>query len=206
VVLMSAHHAKPKPYIIGLTGGIASGKTTASKYFQEKGLTVIDSDQIVKNLWNTNEEMIQKVESIFGFEIRSKTDKKKLSQLIFNDKKLRLKLNDIIHPYVFHEIHSFIELHEEEHLFVIDMPLLFEVGYEKKCDVTCLVYVNKKIQIERLMKRDNLSQKEAEKRIDAQLDIEEKKVKADVIFDNQLDLNYLYYQIDQFIRGLKDEK
>lgn len=203
---MSAHHAKPKPYIIGLTGGIASGKTTASKYFQEKGLTVIDSDQIVKKLWNENEEMIQKAESLFGFAIRTKADKKKLSQLIFNDKRLRLKLNDIIHPYVYSEIHKFIESHEEKHLFVIDMPLLFEVGYEKKCNVTCLVYVNRSIQIDRLMKRDSLSQNEAEKRIDAQLDIEEKKVKADVIFDNQLDLNYLYYQIDQFIRGLEDEK
>jgi dephospho-CoA kinase len=86
------------------------------------------------------------------------------------------------------------------------MPLLFEVGYEKKCDVTCLVYVSKDIQIERLMKRDGLSKDEAQKRVLAQLDIEEKKVKADVIFDNQTDLNYLHYQIDQFIRGLEDEK
>ena len=203
---MSAHHVKPKPYIIGLTGGIASGKTTASNYFQEKGLTVIDSDQIVKKLWNENEEMIQKVESLFGFQIRTKADKKKLSQAIFNDKKMRLKLNDIVHPYVFFEINTTIETNENEHLFIIDMPLLFEVGYEKKCDVTCLVYVNKKTQIERLMKRDSLTQKEAKKRVDAQLDIDKKKEKADVIFDNQLDLNYLYYQIDQFIRGLKDEK
>ena len=203
---MSAHHVKPKPYIIGLTGGIASGKTTASKYFQEKGLTVIDSDQIVKKLWNGNEEMIHKAESLFGFGINTKADKKKLSQAIFNDKKLRLKLNDIVHPYVFHEIQNQIDKHDDTHIFVIDMPLLFEVGYEKKCDVTCLVYVSKDIQIERLMKRDGLSHEEAQKRVQAQLDIEEKKVKADVIFDNQTDLNYLHYQIDQFIRGLEDEK
>lgn len=203
---MSAHHVKPKPYIIGLTGGIASGKTTASRYFHEKGLTVIDSDQIVKKLWNENEEMIQKAESLFGFDIKTKADKKKLSQAIFNDKKLRLKLNDIVHPYVYHEIQKYIDEHEDIHKFVIDMPLLFEVGYEKKCDVTCLVYVSKDIQIERLMKRDGLSKEEAQKRVFAQLDIEEKKVKADVIFDNQTDLNYLHYQIDQFIRGLEDEK
>jgi dephospho-CoA kinase len=203
---MSAHHVKPKPYIIGLTGGIASGKTTVSKYFQEKGLTVIDSDQIVKKLWIENEEMIQKAESLFGFDIKTKADKKKLSQAIFNDKKLRLKLNDIVHPYVYHEIQKYIDEHEDIHKFVIDMPLLFEVGYEKKCDVTCLVYVSKDIQVERLMKRDGLSKDEAQKRVLAQLDIEEKKVKADVIFDNQTDLNYLHYQIDQFIRGLEDEK
>src|SRR5690554_2704818 len=136
---MSLHHVKNKPYIIGLTDGIASGKSTASAYFKSKGIEVIDSDLIVKDLWKVNEEMIQKAESLFGFKINTIQDKKKVSQLIFTDKKLRIKLNDIVHPYVFHQIEQMIKTFHDQELIVIDMPLLFEVGYEKKCDITCLV-------------------------------------------------------------------
>lgn len=203
---MSVQTVKNKPFIIGLTGGIASGKTTASEYFATKDITVIDSDTIVKKLWKENQEMIQKAESLFGFQIKTIADKKKISQLIFSDKKLRMKLNDIVHPYVYLEIESKISTMDHQKLVVIDMPLLFEVGYEKRCDVTCLVYVDLKTQIERLMKRDSLTKDEALKKIKAQMSLDEKKVKADVIFDNQMDLNYLYYQIDQFLRGIQDAK
>lgn len=200
---MSVQHVKNKPYIIGLTGGIASGKSTASTYFKSKGIEVIDSDVIVKNLWKENEEMIQKAESLFGFKINTMADKKKISQLIFTDKKLRMKLNDIVHPYVFHTIDEKISEFNEKDIVVIDMPLLFEVGYEKKCDITCLVYVDLKTQIERLTSRDYISEEKALTKIKAQMDLEEKKVKADIIFDNQMDLNFLYFQIDQFLRGIK---
>ena len=203
---MSVQTVKNKPFIIGLTGGIASGKTTASEYFATKDITVIDSDTIVKKLWKENQEMIQKAESLFGFQIKTIADKKKISQLIFSDKKLRMKLNDIVHPYVYLEIESKTSNMDHQKLVVIDMPLLFEVGYEKRCDVTCLVYVDLKTQIERLMKRDSLTKDEALKKIKAQMSLDEKKVKADVIFDNQMDLNYLYYQIDQFLRGIQYAK
>ena len=87
-------------------------------------------------------------------------------------------------------------------MIVIDMPLLFEVSYEKKCDFTCLVYVSKHIQLMRLMSRDDMLEKEAKKLISCQLSLEHKKMKADIIFDNEGDLDYLYFQIDQFLRGL----
>jgi dephospho-CoA kinase len=203
---MSVHHVKNKPYIIGLTGGIASGKSTASAYFKSKGIEVIDSDLIVKDLWKENEEMIQKAESLFGFKINTIQDKKKVSQLIFTDKKLRIKLNDIVHPYVFHQIEQMIKTFNDQELIVIDMPLLFEVGYEKKCDITCLVYVDLKTQVERLAKRDDITEEKALTKIKAQMDLEEKKVKADIILDNQMDLNFLYFQIDQFLRGIKHAK
>lgn len=206
MVHMSVQLVKNKPYIIGLTGGIASGKTTASKYFQSKNIPVIDSDSIVKKFWEENTEMVQKAESLFGFSIQTKEDKKRVSQLIFSDKKYRLKLNEIIHPYVFSQIQTQLDELSDEPIIVVDMPLLFEVGYEKKCDVTCLVHVSEAIQIERLTKRDDISKEEAIKRIDTQASLEEKKIKADIIFDNEGDLNYLHFQIDQFLRGLNDEK
>ncbi len=203
---MSVQDVKIKPYIIGLTGGIASGKSTASAYFRSKGIEVIDSDLIVKDLWKNNQEMIQKAESLFGFSINSMTDKKKISQLIFSDKKLRMRLNEIVHPYVYQKIDEMIKILDDKDLIVIDMPLLFEVGYEKKCDVTCLVYVDLKTQIERLIRRDDISEEKALTKIKTQMDLEEKKLKADIIFDNQIDLNYLYFQIDQFLRGIRHEK
>ena len=200
---MSVQHVKNKPYIIGLTGGIASGKSTASAYFKSKDIEVIDSDLIVKVLWENEEEMIHKAESLFGFPIKTKADKKKISSLIFDDKKLRSKLNEIVHPYVYHKIEEQLNQLENHRLVVIDMPLLFEVGYDKKCDITCLVYVNQDIQVERLMKRDAISKEKALTRIEAQMSLDHKKLKADIIFDNQMDLNFLYYQIDQFLRGIK---
>lgn len=206
MVHMSVQLVKNKPYIIGLTGGIASGKTTASKYFQSKNIPVIDSDSIVKKFWEENMEMVQKAESLFGFPIQTKEDKKRVSQLIFSDKKYRLKLNEIIHPYVFSQIQTQLDKLSDEPIIVVDMPLLFEVGYEKKCDVTCLVHISEEIQIERLTKREDISKEEAIKRIDTQTSLEEKKIKADVIFDNEGDLNYLHFQIDQFLRGLNYEE
>jgi dephospho-CoA kinase len=200
---MSVQIAKNKPYIVGLTGGIASGKSTAASYFKSRNVKVIDSDEIVRDLWKENNEMIAKAESLFGFPIKTDADKEKIKKAMCEDKRLRLKLNEITHPFVFKEINKQLEMFENEKIVVIDMPLLFEVSYEKKCDVTCLVYVSKNIQLMRLMSRDDILEKEAQQFIDCQLSLEHKKMKADVIFDNESDLDYLYFQIDQFLRGLK---
>ncbi|BCR35598.1 dephospho-CoA kinase [Mariniplasma anaerobium] len=200
---MSVQIAKNKPYIVGLTGGIASGKSTAAAYIKSLNIKVIDSDEIVKNLWKENNEMILKAESLFGFSIKTDADKEKIKKAMCEDKRLRLKLNEITHPFVFKEIKRQLLTFENEKIVVIDMPLLFEVSYEKKCDITCLVYVSKNIQLMRLMSRDDMLEKDAKKLINCQLSLEHKKMKADVIFDNESDLDYLYFQIDQFLRGLK---
>lgn len=203
---MSVPNVKNKPYIIGLTGGIASGKSVAANYFKKSGIVVLDSDAIVQDLWQTNDEMVRKIEVLFDFEIKTKQDRKRISQIIFNDRKMRLKLNDIVHPLVFLELEKQLAMHQDQKLIVVDMPLLFEVGYEKKCDITCLVYATEAIQIERLMIRDQMYKEDALLRLKSQMSIEEKKLKVDIIFDNQGDLNYLYYQIDQFLKGLLDEE
>lgn len=204
--LMSVQNVKNKPYIVGLTGGIASGKTTASSYFKSLGIKVIDSDEIVRNMWDENNEMILKAKSLFGFSEDEDVDKKKIKSMIFEDKKMRFKLNEIVHPFVFDKINELMIKYKDEKIVVVDMPLLFEVSYEKKCDVTCLVYVSKEVQIMRLMSRDDILEKEAIKRIKSQMSLEDKKLKTDIIFDNEGDLDYLYYQIDQFLRGINYEK
>jgi dephospho-CoA kinase len=203
---MSVQSVKHKPILIGLTGGIASGKSTASRYFKQKNLPVIDSDLIVKELWKTNEEMIHKAESFFGFSLRSPQDFKKLSKIIFNDEKKREKLNHIVHPYVFKQIEIEKEKYQEYPLIIIDMPLLIEAKYKHHVNYVCLVYVDLETQIERLIARDQITKEEALKKISSQMSLEHKKEYADYIFDNKDSVNYLYHQIDLFLGGLNYEK
>lgn len=203
---MSVQDAKHKPVLVGLTGGIASGKTTALNYFKQLNLAVIDSDSIVKVLWQTNEEMIHKAESFFGFSLRQTADFKKLAKMIFSDEKKREKLNHIVHPYVFKQIDVEKKKYAQEKIIIIDMPLLIEVKYMSHVDYVCLVYVDLDTQIERLIQRDKLTQAEAIKRISSQMSLESKKKYADYIFDNNDSVNYLYHQIDMFLGGLLHEK
>jgi len=203
---MSVQAVKTKPILIGLTGGIGSGKTTASNYFQSLGIPVIDSDLIVKRLWKENKEMVLKIEKSFGFPIESDLDRKKLAKIIFSDSKKREVLNQIVHPFVFLEIEKEKSFYTDRELIVIDMPLLIEVDYISKVDYVLVVYVSKDTQITRLIQRDELSIEEATKRIQAQMPLDEKRAFADVVLNNETTICDLYYQIDSFLRGLKDEK
>ncbi|MDX9692294.1 MAG: dephospho-CoA kinase [Acholeplasmataceae bacterium] len=203
---MSVHNVSHKPILVGLTGGIASGKTTALNYFKQLNLPVIDSDDIVKDLWATNEEMIHKAESFFGFSIRSQEDLKKLAKIIFSNKKKRDKLNHIVHPYVFKHIEIEKKKYDDEQIIIIDMPLLIEAKYQSHVHYVCLVYVDLETQLSRLMNRDPLTKEEAMKRINSQMSLEHKKEYADYIFDNTSTIDYLHHQIDKFLGGLHDEK
>jgi len=203
---MSVQSVKHKPIIIGLTGGIASGKSTAANYFKQKNLPVIDSDLIVKELWKTNEEMIQKAESFFGISLRTPQDLKKLGKIIFSDDKKREKLNHIVHPYVFKQIEVEKEKYQDKDIIIVDMPLLIEAKYKNHVNFVCLVYVDLDTQLERLLQRDQITKDDALKRIHSQMSLETKKEHADYIFDNRDSINYLYHQIDLFLGGLKHEK
>ncbi len=203
---MSVRIVKTNPILIGLTGGIGSGKTTASNYFQSLGIPVIDSDLIVKRLWKENQEMVSKIEKTFGFSIQTDIDRKKLAKIIFSDPKQREILNHIVHPYVFLEVEKEKTFYTDRQLIVIDMPLLIEVGYHQKVDYVLVVYVSMDTQKSRLIQRDHLTEIEAEKRVQAQMSLEEKKTFADVVLNNETTICDLHDQIDSFLRGLKDEK
>lgn len=203
---MSVNPVKPRTYIVGLTGGIATGKSTAAEYFKLKHIPIIDSDKIVKQLWDKKEEMIEKAEALFGFPIRTKADRKRVAETIFSDEAKRKQLNEIVHPFVFEEIENQKRVMENFPFVVIDMPLLIESGYAEKVDHVCLVYTNKELQIKRLSARDELSLSDAILRIDSQMAIEEKRSHAHTILNNEKDVEYLYREIDHFIGELKREK
>ena len=200
---MSVPNAKNR--IIGLTGGIATGKSTASDYLKKKGYAVLDSDQIVADLWKHNQQMLNKIMHVFNITSINKI-KEQVKEIAFQDKEQLKKLDEIIHPYVFKAIKAQINTLENEKYIFIDMPLLFEVGYQTQCDETWLIYVPQSLQIKRLMKRDHMKIEQAIKRIGFQMDIEQKKMLADHLLENRKNVRRLYHQIDILLEEYKHEK
>lgn len=197
--------------IIGLTGGIATGKSTVSQILIEKGYSLIDADKIAREVVEVNKPAYIKIVQMFGEEIlqQDKTlNRKALAKIIFNNIELREKLNNIIHPYIFKSIKSNIDrLCQFKSIVILDIPLLFEQyslweKYDINFDEIWLVYLDRDRQIERLMIRDNISKEEALSKIKAQMNIEEKRAKSSKIIDNSGDIQCLIKQIDDLIKDL----
>lgn len=189
---------------IGLTGGIASGKSLVSSYFQELDIPILDADKIYKNLLKTNKLLYNEIKKTFNLEDFTL---KQLGEIVFDDQ-IKLKtLNKIAHPYV---IRYFAEqlkkMAKTEKFVVLDIPLLFEAKMESYCDVIICVYVDEIIQIERLMKRNNLTKEEALKRINSQMPLSEKCKISDYVIDNSQDRDYTYQQFTEIFNKIKENK
>lgn len=192
-----------KSKIIGLTGSIATGKSTVSKYLIKKGYKVVDADKITHELMKKDNINYLEIVKYFGNSILDKDDeidRKKLANIVFSDKNKLNALNNLTHPNIFNKINETIEESDEKIIF-LDIALLIEFiknnSWNISLDEIWLVYVNKDIQLERLMKRNDFSEKEAKIRIKSQMDIDEKIKYADFILYNDRDLEYLYRQIDE---------
>lgn len=189
---------------IGLTGGIATGKSTVSKILSDRGAIIIDADLIARELMKPGHAVLQQVVEAFGQDIllnNGELDRKKLGSVVFGKAEAREKLNQITHPAIRNEIKDRQALYLVQHpdrLIVSDIPLLYELQMEKMFDAVMVVYLPKQIQTQRLMDRDGLSRYEAEKRLAAQMDIEIKKERADILIDNSLGVAHLETQIDRF--------
>ncbi|NMB09820.1 MAG: dephospho-CoA kinase [Tissierellia bacterium] len=176
--------------IIGITGGIASGKSTLCTLLSNMSYTIINTDNITHDLYTKGNKGYKKILEIFGEKILDKyrnIDRKKLGNIVFNDKKKMLQLEDLIHPLVMEEVLNKVEKTDEKIIFV-EIPQLFE-AYDKVTQYInfyeiWLIYVDEKEQLKRLIKRDNLSKEEAIKRINSQMSLEEKKLKADFLIEN----------------------
>lgn len=171
--------------IIGITGGIASGKSNISALLQKKGYSVIDSDQISRYLSQKGNAGYQAIVKVFGRQILCKDgtiNRKALGNLIFNDEKARNELNLAMHPLVVEEIKKQIKASNEQLIF-IDIPLLFEAKLEYLCDEILCVYLPYELQIKRLMIRDEIDFHYADTKIKSQMNLEEKKKKSDYMID-----------------------
>lgn len=196
--------------LIGLTGGIGTGKSTVSQFLMEKGYPIIDADKIAREVVELNKPAYREIIREFGDDILQKDkniDRKALGNIIFNNKELREKLNSIIHPYILKSIKDEINKLKEEPIIILDIPLLFELYslwkvYNIHFHEIWLVYLNKDIQIERLAKRDNISKEEAIKKIESQMNLEEKRTKSSKILDNSGDIENLKKQVEDLLNSL----
>ncbi|WP_419241969.1 dephospho-CoA kinase [Pediococcus pentosaceus] len=171
--------------IVGLTGGIAMGKTTISQFLKSKAIPVVDADQIAHEILTVDEVKVKLMDT-FGESILDKNqniDRRKLGPIVFNDQRQLEKLNIIVQPYIRTEIVRQLDTFSESKVVVLDAPVLFEQGYEKMVDYLMVIKTSAQIQVERLMQRDSLNEIDAQKRIQAQMPIEEKVKKADIVID-----------------------
>ncbi|WP_404355742.1 dephospho-CoA kinase [Cytobacillus firmus] len=174
---------------VGLTGGIASGKSTVSSLLIKKGYTVIDADIEARLAVEKGEEAYQEILRHFGERVLLKDgsiDRAELGSIIFHNETERKALNSIVHPAVRKRMTALKEraISRKEQLIILDIPLLFESKLQYMCDKTLLVYADEDIQLQRLMQRNQLSEKEAMARIQSQMPLKDKKALADAVIDN----------------------
>lgn len=171
--------------IIGLTGGIGSGKTTVAGFFQELGIPVYIADDAGKRLMNTSAEIRKKILDIFGEDAYEgdTPNRKYIASKVFNDAGMLKKLNGIIHPAVEADFSEWLKRQSAAYV-IYEAAILFETGSYKKCDFSILVTAPKKLRIERLQKRDNSSAAEIKQRMDNQWSDEKKTALADFIIKN----------------------
>ncbi len=186
---------------IGLTGGIATGKSSVSNILQQKGATIIDADKIVHKLMEPEHKLWYDIVNTFGDEIlldNRQIDRKKLGKIIFNNQNKREKLNQITHPRVIAEIKNKMDkLEDGDNIIVAEVPLLFEVGMEDLFTEVWVVTADKEIQIKRLKQRDGLDTEAAQKRIKAQMPLAKKEKLADRIINNNGSKKELLAQINR---------
>ena len=193
--------------IIGITGGIASGKSTVTEFLRQQGYQVIDADQVVHELQEPGGRLYQALLSTFGPAILQedrRLDRPKLGAMIFGDPELLAQSSQIQNQIIREELAGRRDLlAETEDIFFMDLPLLFELQYEDWFDQIWLVDVTEKTQLSRLMTRNSLSQEEAEKRIAAQLSLLEKRKRADVLIDNNGSLEQTRQQLRDALQKLE---
>lgn len=175
---------------VGLTGGIATGKSTVSAIFRHAGANIIDADQIARNVVKKGLPAWQKIVAHFGPRVLmadGQINRASLAEVVFNDPIQKRYLNAIVHPHVRRKTEELMQKLEDKGVngvVVLDVPLLYEVGMDRDLDKIIVVYVPEIIQLERLMERDRLSEQSARVRIQSQMSIEEKKQRADIVIDN----------------------
>ena len=193
--------------IIGITGGIASGKSTVTEFLRQQGYQVIDADQVVHELQEPGGRLYQALLSAFGSAILredGRLDRPKLGAMIFGNPQLLEQSSQIQNQIIREELAGRRDmLAETEDIFFMDLPLLFELQYEDWFDQIWLVDVTKETQLSRLMTRTGLSQEEAEKRVAAQLSLQEKRKRADVLIDNNGSLEETRQQLRDALQKLE---
>ena len=183
---------------IALTGGISTGKSTVCNLFKLHGFLTIDADVIAHRLLDENSN---KISSMFGEQYvqNGKVLRKELGKIIFSNEENKLKLEALLHPLIKEQIIKESKIFEEQNKpYFVDIPLFFEkMSYP--IPKSLVIYTPKELQIQRLMKRDNIDENEAKLKISNQMDIEEKRKLADMVIDNSQNLKHLQNEVERII-------
>ena len=186
--------------ILGVTGGIASGKSTAAALLGELGAQVISADQIAREVVEPGSEVLAQLVQIFGGEIltREQTlDRKRLGAIVFDDPDARAQLEGVMHPAIAELSRQRLAAAAQKNpLVVYEAPLLFEANAQERVDRVLCITVDPEIQLQRVQERDSCSEAEAQARIDAQMPQSKKAELSDYIVDNSADIDALREQID----------
>lgn len=195
--------------IVALTGGIGSGKSSVAEMFKDEGAYVIDFDYLARVVVEPDTPAWRDIVDYFGPEIISPDrtlNRSKLAEIVFSDAKSRKALESFTHPRIFEKRDTLIKdiKKKDPHaVVIIDVPLLFELSLSRKFDKVILVYVSRDVQIKRAVKRGVLAKEEVEKRLQAQISIEEKTLLSDYIINNEGSLKYTRDQARKVIHELK---
>ncbi|MEC8327903.1 MAG: dephospho-CoA kinase [Pseudomonadota bacterium] len=186
----------PAP-VIGLTGGIATGKSTVSNYFKKLGITIVDADAIAKQVVAPNSPSLKKIKAHFGSQIvldNGELNRVELRKAIFSNESEKLWLNNLLHPIIRQEILEQLNAANGSYV-ILDAPLLFENNLDKLCAKTLLVDIPEELQIMRGSERDGVNKEQIKQIIAAQMPRSIKLTKVDYVIDNALSLDNTYAQV-----------
>lgn len=196
--------------IIGLTGGIATGKSTVTAMLRERGIPVIDADQIAREVVEPGKPAYEAIVEHFGRDILhpdETLDRKRLGEIVFSDESERQKLNAIVHPEVRRVMLEEAKAAEQKGAPIVfmDIPLLFESKLQYMVEKIAVVYAPPEMQLARMMERDELEEEQARKRLRAQFPIEQKKQEADFLIDNSRTREETEQQVEEMLAALRAE-
>ena len=186
-------------YKIGLTGGIATGKSTVANYLKQKNITVIDCDTLAKQAVALNKPAYFEVINSFGTDVlqaNKEIDRSKLGSIVFNNRQKRMVLEQIVHKQVLKDVNDLLLEYNNKSIVVIDIPLLYEAKLEYLVDEIWVVYCSEEQQLLRLMQRNRFTKEQATARISAQMSLEQKKQQADVLLNNSSTVTELLNQVE----------
>ncbi len=194
--------------VIGLTGGIASGKSTVAKALAELGALIVDGDETAHHLMEPNHSAWEEIVQAFGREILNPDmtiNRMKLAAIVFEDDEQLEILNRISHPLVLESLKNQIlqiQVSQPEAVVIMDVPLLYEAHMDYLCDQVWVVWVDRETQIKRLMERNHFVREEAVKRIESQMQLDEKAKRADVVIDNTKDIEVTIHTVTKYFKDI----
>ena len=196
---------------VGLTGGIGCGKSTISNMLKDKGISIVDADKIARKVLVSHPEILIKIKHKFGEEYFDEEGiflRKKMGELIFSNKEKKREYEDLIMPYIFHDIFAQIDEYDKMgmDICIVDAPTLIETKLYKSMDFVIVISVMEDVQILRVMDRDGFTREEAIMRIKNQIPTSEKIKFADYIIDNGGTLEYTSFQLESILSSLKNKR